>query len=345
MVMQDLKENVGRLLNMSLYYRYVDDILIMAKEEEVDKIFDVFNSYHYRLKFTIEFENNRSINFLDLSLIVVDNRLTIDWFHKNTFSGRYLSFYSNHPNCMKRGIVYGLVDRAILLSHPPFFNKNICLCIDMLIENGYPLDYIFNNINVRIKSSIERYKVASDGGEVSLNNNKNLENKIKKHLVIPFIKGISGRVGGIFDKSDTLMGYRTLNGLDKFIKVQKDITSKNCKSHVVYKINCKDCDSTYVGQTKRQLQTRIKEHKNNLRMDSSKHSVISQHIMEYDHRFDWENIDIMDVEHNYKRRLISEMLHIKEQPKGLNYMRDTELLSESYTSILNEISTLKYSRF
>jgi len=28
------------------------------------------------------------------------------------------------------------------------------------------------------------------------------------------------------------------------------------------KINCKDCDQVYIGQTKRYLETRIKEHSN-----------------------------------------------------------------------------------
>ncbi|KYN50317.1 hypothetical protein ALC62_11555, partial [Cyphomyrmex costatus] len=218
-------------------------------------------------------------------------------------------------------------DRAILLSHPSFFYKNICLCVELLIDNSYPLDYIFNIINIWIKSLIERCKVNRDNGDFSFNNNKNnilLINKEKNHLIVPFIRGISEKVVDVVNVSDTLIGHSTLNRLDKFIKVQKDITNQNCKNHVVYKIKCRDCESTYVGQTKRQLQTRIKEHRNNIRLDSSKHSVIFQHIIEYGHNFDWENVDIMDVEHNYKKRLISEMLHIKEQPKGLNYMRDTE---------------------
>lgn len=52
-------------------------------------------------------------------------------------------------------------------------------------------------------------------------------------------------------------------------------------NNVIYK-------QTYVGQTKRQLQTRLKEHKNNLKLDPSKHSVISEHISNFNHTIDWE---------------------------------------------------------
>jgi len=31
---------------------------------------------------------------------------------------------------------------------------------------------------------------------------------------------------------------------------------------VVYKLCCKNCDASYVGQTSRQLKTRISEHRN-----------------------------------------------------------------------------------
>jgi len=73
----------------------------------------------------------------------------------------------------------------------------------------------------------------------------------------------------------TTFGLR-INNLNKFIKIKRDITEPFRKNHVVYKINCKICDATYVSQSKR-LQTRIKEHINNIKLDSSKHSVISEH--------------------------------------------------------------------
>jgi len=44
----------------------------------------------------------------------------------------------------------------------------------------------------------------------------------------------------------------------------------------------------HTEQSKRQLQTSVKEHMNNIKLDSSKHSVISEHILEHNHSFDWE---------------------------------------------------------
>jgi hypothetical protein len=63
---------------------------------------------------------------------------------------------------------------------------------------------------------------------------------------------------------------------------------------VVYKINCKDCKSTYVGQTERQLQTRVTEHRTDIKKPNSPYSVISKHCIEKNHDFDWKNVEILD---------------------------------------------------
>ncbi|KYN14843.1 hypothetical protein ALC57_12952, partial [Trachymyrmex cornetzi] len=44
----------------------------------------------------------------------------------------------------------------------------------------------------------------------------------------------------------------------------KDGLPHDSKENVVYKINCKNCDASYVGQTGRKLKTRINEHKNDI---------------------------------------------------------------------------------
>jgi len=69
LVMQNLEVHVLNSLNSSLpiYYRYVDDILLIAHENDINYIFNKFNNYN-RLKLTIEYEKNHCFSFLDLSI-------------------------------------------------------------------------------------------------------------------------------------------------------------------------------------------------------------------------------------------------------------------------------------
>jgi len=80
------------------YFRFVDDIALSVPRTSVDSLHDKFNSFHHRLKFTIEMEDNGNhLNFLDLTIIKKNNSLIFNWFRKPTFSGRFLNFYSHHP--------------------------------------------------------------------------------------------------------------------------------------------------------------------------------------------------------------------------------------------------------
>jgi len=170
-----------------------------APRDKIDLIFKTFNDYHDRLKFTIEYEENRSLSFLDLHLIS-DNLIHIDWFHKKTFSGRFLSFYSSHPLCHKIGMIYGLIDRAFLLSCPRFHQKNVEFIIDILLENGYPLDLIFDKIKNRLKTLIYSNKNSNN----NINCSKNINNK--KIIVISYINKISKLVATTIDKSQYIIG-------------------------------------------------------------------------------------------------------------------------------------------
>jgi len=91
--------------------------------------------------------------------------------------------------------------------------------------------------------------------------------------------------------SDMRVAYYGVNKLRNIIKAHKDPFPNLCKKNVVYKLNCNNCEATYVGQTKRQLETRIVEHKNHIKRNTSTHSVITDHRIIFDHDFDWDNVD------------------------------------------------------
>ena len=90
-----------------------------------------------------------------------------------------------------------------------------------------------------------------------------------------------------------MIGYRNwLKQAYKFIKVYKNKNQHDKNNNIIYKVNCNNCVASYVGQTKRQLQIRIKEHHNNIKLDQSKYSVILKHITEINHNFNWEKVRV-----------------------------------------------------
>lgn len=98
---------------------------------------------------------------------------------------------------------------------------------------------------------------------------------------------------------------------------------------VVYKIKCKDCDASYVGMSKRKLKKRIYEHKYAIK-NSSPTSALSEHVSQTNHKIDFDNTKIIDVENNYYKRTFSEMLNIHSQKNSLNRIEDTKNLKQIY---------------
>lgn len=134
------------------------------------------------------------------------------------------------------------------------------------------------------------------------------------------------------------MSYRKLNQLNKYILTYKDHIPSLQTNNVVYNISCTDCDAVYIGQTKKQLNTRVKEHKNYVK-NNNQNSVLADLYYKEGH-FDWNDVIILDKESNYHKRLTSEMLHIKLHYNIFNVMKDIDLLDKSYIPILNKIQRM-----
>ena len=49
--------------------RYVNDTLVLVKEDHIDKILKTFNSFHNNLRFTVHKFENEDVHFLDLKFV------------------------------------------------------------------------------------------------------------------------------------------------------------------------------------------------------------------------------------------------------------------------------------
>ena len=143
-VMDDLESKCIPSLPFQLpfYYRYVDDIITAVPFNEINTIQSIFNSYNHKIQFTIEEESEEKICFLDILIIRDKNSIKTNWYHKPTWSGRFLNFHSHHPYKYKINVINNLVDRGITLAHKDFHNENIKKIKSILITNSYPPNLI-----------------------------------------------------------------------------------------------------------------------------------------------------------------------------------------------------------
>ncbi|EFN67150.1 hypothetical protein EAG_09682, partial [Camponotus floridanus] len=85
----------------------------------------------------------------------------------------------------------------------------------------------------------------------------------------------------------------------------------------------------YIGQTKRHVSIRVKEHRNNIEVHESNFSVI-KHKVEFNHVFDWSLPVIFHNEKYVRKKEIAEMFLIKKFDNTINLQKDTENLNNIY---------------
>jgi len=333
LVMDELETHCLNLLqfDISVYYRYVDDIFTIVPRTEIDTILSTFNSFHQRLQFTHEIENNNVINFLDTTVIRCGGKLLTNWYLKPTSSGRYLNYHSNHPFNYKINTINNLVDHAIMLSDDRFHSENIRTVKKILSNNCFPPKIIDRYVQKRVCTLRERKNMT-----ISVDNNSRAFD-ISSCILLPYIKNLSDNISRTIKKTSLKLIYTIPKKLDKLIKRGKDKLSKTDRTNIVYKIDCNKCDATYIGQTKRHLNTRIKEHINNIKVHTSNHNVISKHKTEYMHDFNWTSPNILHCEKHTRKREIAEMFFIKKHNNTINLQKDTDNLNPIYDNIIKVV--------
>ncbi len=136
-----------------IYFRYVDDILIIwdLSKGDYGEFLRLLNNYHPSIALTEEKETNRSLAFLDVRITrptiseagTVTKPVKFSIFRKPTHSNRYLNFKSAHPLDLKENVVRGLGLRAhrILKNDPVELAKELRFLKRSLSNdnNGYPL--------------------------------------------------------------------------------------------------------------------------------------------------------------------------------------------------------------
>lgn len=105
---------------------------------------------------------------------------------------------------------------------------------------------------------------------------------------------------------------------------------------MVYKLNC-ECGACYIGETQQYLSKRISSHKSNIKFKSIHSTALAKHVLEENHKIDFENPEILDTESNFNKRLISEMMYISKNSRAMNHKTDIQSLSLLYENLITQI--------
>ena len=131
-----------------LSWRYIDDIFFLWEhgENKLKSFIDKINKVHPTIKFTAEWSKT-SINFLDVTVSLVEGVIVIDLYVKPIDSHQYLQSSSCHPFHCKKCIPYSQALRLNrICSETKSFDKR---CNDLerfLLEKRYSSKLVRNKI-------------------------------------------------------------------------------------------------------------------------------------------------------------------------------------------------------
>ena len=109
--------------------------------------------------------------------------------------------------------------------------------------------------------------------------------------------------------------HLTIRKLLPSLKEPLDNSEKSC---LVYQVPCRDCSFVYIGQTKRDLNSRLDEHKRVIKNQRTDLSALSEHSIIMNHIISWTKAAIPELETDYRKRLSFESWHINAKSHAMN---------------------------
>ena len=78
--------------------------------------------------------------------------------------------------------------------------------------------------------------------------------------VVPYVQGVSDRVKRTLEHFNIRTAFKPIRTLASVFKKPKDRPSEEKIAGIVYRVECKDCDFSYIGESKRCWASRRVEH-------------------------------------------------------------------------------------
>ncbi|XP_074026234.1 uncharacterized protein [Leptinotarsa decemlineata] len=165
-------------LKPTCWLRYVDDVFVICphRSEDLHALLNHINSLHPDLKFTIEFEYNNSLPFLDVLITKSNNSFSHMVYRKPTHTNRYLNAKSHHHPAQLNSVLNSLIHRSIRLTDNHNRSRKLYE-LTAALHQDYPVS--------QIQRSIQRQQTQTPPHELP----EEQTNQTKAFL--PYIHGVT----------------------------------------------------------------------------------------------------------------------------------------------------------
>ncbi|XP_067121766.1 uncharacterized protein [Centruroides vittatus] len=324
--MIDIDEEISKIQGIKFYKRYVDDILIIYDDQEImiNNIKTIINNINEEIQFTAEEKNktNKSINYLDVTIKRNDYSLEFKPYKKPCSIVVTIRYDSNIPSYIKQNIFKMEYTKIITrTSNPTDIHTHTNELKKKFVLNGYP-NSLINHWENKINSNM-------------INNKVKKLNTDTKYISFPYIKELYEDINRDLQKMSIKLApkYEKLQNRLRPTKPNRKPEKKEETRNVVYKIPC-TCNTTnfYIGETKRKLGIRLKEHIADLKYHRL-NSVFHDHCLLNDCNIDENNVQILYKEKDMYNRKFKESVSILTANNCINKNLSIKI-SENWFKIL-----------
>nr|VZI39431.1 unnamed protein product [Spirometra erinaceieuropaei] len=273
-VLQRLESLVFQHHKPTFWARYVDDTFVVIDRDQLLTFKERLNAVFPDIQFTMEEEENNQLAFLDILVCRKDcGGLKTKVFRKATNTMQVLKFNSNRPISHKRSCVRTLFRRVEThCSEPEDKLAELQYLRRVFKANGYPSNFV----NRCIRKMDERPN----------------RRDTKVWRAPSYAKKVSEAVGRLLAPLGVGVAHRPEATIRRQLMKPKDPLPRQETSGVVYRIWCSCGQSNYVGETGRQLRTRMVEHAAAVRRKDAS-SQVAAHSTGSGHTFKFDEAEIL----------------------------------------------------
>lgn len=259
-----------------VWLRYVDDVFAIVKKTEVKNVLEQLCDQFESIDFTVEEEIDEKLPFLDVLIAREAGELKFSIYRKPTATKLYIPEDSHHSKSHKMAAFNSMFHRlfSIPMNQQDFENER-SLIMDTAKVNGYN--------RKTMEKLFEKHQKKKD--IQNLTSLEPINDREFKYISMPFHPPLTHKLDNELKKFGYKVAYQNEGKLAALLGSTKDKITDDGEKSGIYQIQCANCDVKYIGQTKRKMKTRIKEHFEDCKKPPNEEKPMAKHAIENSHVF------------------------------------------------------------